>query len=83
MGNALTLGGAVSFCYIDGDHSYQSCKEDFENSDEFLTAGGLLLFDDSADKGIWGNVHKVVKEVQQSGRYELIIKNPNYLFRKK
>lgn len=83
MGNALSLGGAVSFCYIDGDHSYQSCKRDFQNCDEFLTAGGLLLFDDSADKGIHEGVRKCAKEVQQCGGYELVIKNPNYLFRKK
>ncbi len=83
MGNALSLGGAVSFCYIDGDHSYQSCKEDFENSDEFLTAGGFILFDDSADKGIHEGLRRLTKEVQQSGRYDLAIKNPNYLFQKK
>ena len=83
MGDALSLGGPASFCYIDGDHSYQSCKEDFENSDEIMTPGGFILFDDSADKGIHEGVNKVAKEALQSGRYRQLIKNPNYLLQKK
>jgi predicted O-methyltransferase YrrM len=77
----INLGGPISFCYVDGNHSYEYVRRDFENCDQFLVPGGFIFFDDSADDSGW-EVCKLVAEVQSSGRYELIIKNPNYLFRK-
>jgi hypothetical protein len=44
----VTLGGPLSFCYIDGEHTYEGAKADFENCDKFLQVGGFILFDDSA-----------------------------------
>lgn len=78
----LRLGGPISFCYVDGNHSYEYVKRDFENCAEFLVPDGFIFFDDSADNSGW-DVCKLVAEVKHSGKYELIIKNPNYLFRKK
>lgn len=83
FGRSTKLGGTLSFCYIDGNHSYASAKRDFENCDKFLVQGGYILFDDSGDNSVWRDVGKVAKEVEATGRYELVIKNPNYLFRKK
>jgi hypothetical protein len=77
----IMCGGAISFCYIDGNHTYEYAKRDFENTDRFLEKGGFILFDDSADGTDW-EVRGVVEEVAASGRYELIAKNPNYFFRK-
>jgi hypothetical protein len=82
FGRSIRLGGPISFCFVDGNHSYEYVKRDFENCDEFLEPGGFILFDDSADGSGW-EVCWLMPEVQESGRYELIIKNPNYLFRKK
>lgn len=81
LGRPIKLGGPISFCFIDGNHSYEFAKRDFEHTDEFLERGGFILFDDSADGSGW-EVCEVVKEVEASDRYELVIKNPNYLFRK-
>lgn len=81
FGRSISLGGPIGFCYIDGNHSYDYAKRDFVNCDEFLAEEGFILFDDSADGSGW-DVCKVVAEVDRSGRYDLIIKNPNYLFRK-
>ena len=81
LGRALTMGGDFSFCFIDGDHSYEGAKHDFEKCDKHLVQGGFILFDDSDDDSGWG-VCDVVREVQEEGRYELVMKNPNYLFRK-
>jgi hypothetical protein len=39
------------------------------------------LFDDSADGSGW-EVCRLVAEVYRAGRYQLIKKNPNYLFKK-
>ena len=78
----LTLGGALSFCYIDGNHTYEFAKSaTFENTDRFLVPGGFILFDDSGDGSGW-EVCKVVDEVLKSGSYHLIAKNPNYLVQK-
>lgn len=78
----VVLGGPIGFAYIDGNHSYSVAREDFENVNRFLVPGGFILFDDSADGSEW-EVCKVVQEVLASGAYELTVKNPNYLFRKK
>jgi hypothetical protein len=77
----VRLGGPISFCYIDGNHSYDYVRRDFENCDRFLEKGGFILFDDSADGSEW-EVCKVVQEVVKTKRYDLIAKNPNYFFKK-
>lgn len=82
FGREVQLGGPISLCYIDGNHTYDFAKRDFENTDRFLEQGGFILFDDSSDRGPFEGVCQVVAEVQKSGRYELVAKNPNYLFRK-
>lgn len=82
FGREVKLGGRLSFCYIDGNHSYDFAKRDFENTHRFLAPGGFVLFDDSGDGSGW-EVCRVVKEVLNSGDYTLISKNPNYLFQKK
>jgi hypothetical protein len=79
---AVTLGGEIGFCYIDGNHTYEFAKRDFENTDRALVAGGFILFDDSADGGSHPGVNRLTREIASGNRYELISSNPNYLFRK-
>ncbi len=81
FGREVTLGGPMGFCYIDGNHTYDFARRDFENCDRYLEPGGFLLFDDSADDSEWG-VRRVVREVAGSGRYRLVAKKPNYFFQK-
>lgn len=81
FGRDIQLGGSLSFCYVDGNHTYEFARRDFENCDRFLSAGGFILFDDSVDGSEW-EVCKVVQEVLASGRYEFVIKNPNYMVKK-
>ena len=82
FGRTLRLGGPISFCFIDGNHAYDYAKRDFVNTDEFLESGGFILFDDSADGTKW-EVSRVRDEVIATRRYDVVAKNPNYLFRKK
>jgi hypothetical protein len=77
----VTLGGSISFCYIDGNHSYEQSKKDFENADAYLDKNGFILFDDSAFYSPFG-CRRLMKELVKNDRYELVIKNPNYLFKK-
>lgn len=82
LGRPLQLGGPISFAVIDGNHTYEFARRDFQNSDEFLLPGGFIFLDDSSDDSRFEGVRRVVKEVQSSGRYELAARNPHYLFRK-
>lgn len=81
FGRRVQLGGPVSFCYIDGNHSYEFAKRDFQNCDEFLEKAGFILFDDSADNSEF-EVKEVIREIKVSGEYEVVVQNPNYLLRK-
>jgi Methyltransferase domain len=79
---SVTLGGEISFCYIDGNHMYEFAKRDFENTNRTLVSGGFILFDDSGDDSHW-EVNKLTREIASGHQYELVSRNPNYLFRKK
>jgi len=81
FGGLPTLGGPISFCYIDGNHSYEFARNDFFNTDRLLEPGGFVLFDDSADGSPW-EVCRVVEEVKRLPNYRVVVKNPNYLFQK-
>lgn len=81
FGRTTQLGEKISFAYIDGNHTYNAVLCDFQNVDSFLEIGGFILFDDSADGSGW-EVCQVVNEISKSPRYQLIKKNPNYLFKK-
>lgn len=82
FGRSVTLGGEISFCYIDGNHTYEFAKRDFENTDRVLVSGGFILFDDSGDDSPW-EVNQLTREIASGTQYELISRNPNYLFRKR
>ncbi len=71
----------ISFAFIDGNHTYDFVRRDFEGIDRHLEIGGFVLFDDSSDSGGF-EVNRLMKEVEALPRYDLVAKNPNYLFRK-
>jgi Methyltransferase domain len=80
FGRSLSLGGPISFCYIDGNHTYEGAKKDFLNCDTVLENGGFLLFDDSTVEAF--GVRNLMPEVLATGRYSLVAKNPNHLFQR-
>ena len=79
---SIILGGNISFSYIDGNHTYEFAKRDFENVSQYLVPGGFILFDDSSDSDPFG-LTKLMREIKQRSDYSLVMKNPNYLFQKK
>jgi hypothetical protein len=81
FGRTIQLGGSISFGYIDGNHTYEFTKRDFENLDKYLESGGYVLFDDSSDRDTFG-LTKLMKEIINDQHYKLVMKNPNYLFQK-
>ena len=80
LGRNFRLGGRFSFCYIDGNHTYEYAKRDFLNCDVYLEIGGFILFDDSTDAKF--GVYKLMAEIMTSGRYRLVATNPFHLFQK-
>lgn len=81
FGQETQMGVPLSFAYIDGDHSYEYVKRDFNNVDKYLLESGFILFDDSMDEMSFGSAI-FMKEMKENKNYQLITKNPNYLFKK-
>ena len=82
MGRRTQLGGPISFAYIDGNHTYEFARDDFLNVDRYLEKDGFILFDDSADYYTQFGVNRLVREIKKMDTYEIVVRNPNYLFRK-
>src|SRR4051794_36304815 len=47
----------LELLFVDGDHSYEGAKADFERWGAFVRPGGHLLFHDAVDTGGYGNVY--------------------------
>ena len=59
----------IELLFIDGDHSYEGARADFERWSAFVRPGGHVLFHDAVDSGGYGNVYpgvaRVVAEVER------------------
>jgi len=80
LGRSFSLGGPFSFCYIDGNHTYEYARQDFLHCDSYLDVGGFILFDDSTLPEF--SLYKLMPEVMALERYRLIAANPYHLFQK-
>lgn len=68
--------GEVDLVFIDGDHSYEGVKNDFERFGRRVRVGGAVLFDDAfATKYFQGRVNEVgrlIEEICTQGNFELV-----------
>ena len=63
----------LDILFIDGDHSYEGARADFERWGPRVRPGGHLLFHDAVDTGGYGNVYpgvqRAVAEVARGGMF--------------
>ncbi len=78
---SFKINKEISFCYIDGDHSFEQTKKDFNNVSKNMIHGGYILIDDSADHLSFGSA-KFIKEIKHNSNFKIVAKNPNYLIQK-
>jgi predicted O-methyltransferase YrrM len=73
------LGGApLDYLFIDGDHSYEGVKQDFDMYSPLVRAGGLVAFHDIAGTG-WArclSVERFWNEVKGLHKHKEIIGEP-------
>lgn len=64
----------IELLFIDGDHSYDGARADFERWSTFVRPGGHLLFHDAVDSGGYGNVYpgvaRLVAEVERDDTWQ-------------
>lgn len=65
---------APELVFVDGDHSYEGARADYERWRELVAPGGHLLFHDAVDTGGYGNVYlgvaRVVEEIERDRALE-------------
>lgn len=73
--------GRIDFLFIDGDHSYEGVKQDFEMYSPFVKPGGLIAFHDindtqrHRDRNV--NVAKFWNEIKNDPRFDAVEFNSN------
>jgi predicted O-methyltransferase YrrM len=59
--------------FVDGDHSYEGARADFERWRNAIRPGGHLLFHDAVDTAGWGTVHagvvQLVAEIEREADF--------------
>jgi len=68
--------GEIDLVFIDGDHSYEGVKNDFERFGKRVRVGGAVLFDDAFDEGLFkthsDTVGRLVKGIVAEGQFRLV-----------
>ena len=74
----ILRGRQIDFLFIDGDHSYEGVKKDFEMYSPLVRKGGIVAFHDVAPKGIpelTGGVPRFWKEISDKYSSRVFIKD--------
>jgi predicted O-methyltransferase YrrM len=68
--------GEVDLVFIDGDHSYEGVRSDFERFGKRVRIRGAVLFDDAFDEEIFrthsDTVGRLVEEIVVEGQFKLV-----------
>ncbi|OGV72787.1 MAG: hypothetical protein A3K19_28320 [Lentisphaerae bacterium RIFOXYB12_FULL_65_16] len=79
VGDARTIQietGELDLVFIDGDHSYDGVKNDFQRFGRRVRLGGAVLFDDAVPGGLFeahtDTVGRLVREIEAEGEFRLV-----------
>jgi len=75
----LLNGKTIDYLFIDGDHTYEGVKQDFEMYSPLVGKGGFIAFHDiAADHGTPKThfVHEFWNEIKSNYRYQEFVDNP-------
>lgn len=68
--------GELDLVLIDGDHTYDGVKSDFERFGRRARVGGAVLFDDTFDEKLFrthsDTVGRLVREILEEGEFRLV-----------
>ena len=64
---ALTFNAPIGLIFIDGDHTYEMVKKDFEMWNSKVLPGGIIAFHDNH----WPGVLKVLKDIEYDPKYRI------------
>lgn len=72
---ALLQGQPIDFLFLDGDHSYEGIKQDFEMYAPLVRKGGIIAFHDIKPSlpDNWIQVGRFWEEIKSGYKYEEII----------
>jgi len=73
-------GNQLDFLFIDGDHSYEGVKKDFQMYGSLVKKGGIVAFHDIAPKGVYelaGEVPRFWQEISKQFNVKNIIFDEN------
>lgn len=74
--NSVPVGG-VDFLFIDGDHSYNGVRQDFEMYSKLVREGGVIAFHDicEGDKSLVGGVPRFWREIKRTHSTREIVRD--------
>jgi predicted O-methyltransferase YrrM len=75
---ALLSGGGIDFLFLDGDHTYEGVKQDYDFYAPLVAPGGVIVFHDICrhPPELDCHVDRFWNEVKQGRRHQEFIKNP-------
>ncbi len=75
---SILAGNRLDFLFIDGDHTYEGVKRDFEMYSPLVRSGGMIAFHDIAphQQNKDCQVDKFWNDVKRNYQYREIIENP-------
>lgn len=72
----ILAGKSIDFLYIDGDHTYDGVKKDFEMYSPLVRKGGIVAFHDIVTTGKEHKVWQYWNDIKSNYKFEEIIEDP-------
>jgi predicted O-methyltransferase YrrM len=74
---ATQLNDEVDFMFIDGDHTYEGVKKDWELYSPMVRKGGVIAFHDIIEARPHIGVGRLFEELKEEHGHEALISDPS------